>query len=93
MAFLGEIYPHYVIDSANCTIVRFSSNDKLLTAEDAKLERLKFAISFMIADMFWVKKATACYQRIQKIRNRNLIHPSFTPFLSFTLTKFSFTLW
>jgi len=28
----------------------------LLTAEDAKLERLKFAILFTIADTFWVKK-------------------------------------
>jgi len=28
----------------------------LLTAEDAKLERLKFAILFTIAGMFWEKK-------------------------------------
>jgi len=52
MAPLGEIYTHYVTDSVNCTIVRFSLSDKLLIAEDAKLEHLKFAISFIIADMF-----------------------------------------
>jgi len=28
----------------------------LLTIEDAKLEHLKFAILFTIADMFWVRK-------------------------------------
>jgi len=64
----------------------------LLIAEDAKFESLKFAILFTIADMFWAKKnkTNACYQRIQKIRNRNLIHSSFTPLISFTLAKLSF---
>jgi len=66
----------------------------LLIAEDAKLEHLNFAILFTIADIFWVKKkkTNACYQRIQKIMNINLIHPPFTPLVSFTLAKFSFTL-
>jgi len=40
----------------HCSIVRFIWSDKLLTIEDAKLEHLKFAILFTIADMFWVRK-------------------------------------
>jgi len=46
----------------------------LLTSEDAKLERLKLAILFTIADIFWVKKnkANACHQKIQKIRNMTI---------------------
>jgi len=32
----------------------------LLTAADAKLERLKFAIIFTIADMCWVNKQGKC---------------------------------
>ena len=55
MAFLGKIYPRYVIDAVNCTVVRFFLCDGLLTAEE-NLERLKFAILFTIADMSWVKK-------------------------------------
>jgi len=46
MASLGKLYPHYVIDAVNCT--------------DAKLERLKFVISFTIADILWVKKQDNC---------------------------------
>jgi len=49
----------------------------MLTSEDAKLERLKFAILFTIAGMFWVEKTDACYKRIQKFRNINFIHPSY----------------
>jgi len=49
------MYPHYVLDAAIRTNVPFVWSDKLLTPEDAKLERLKFAILFTIADMFWVK--------------------------------------
>ena len=33
---------------------------KLLTADDAKLKRLKFVILFTIADVFWVKKQDKC---------------------------------
>jgi len=44
--------------------------------------------------MFSVKKnmTNTCYPRIQKIVNKNIIHPSFTSLLSFTLAKISFTL-
>jgi len=56
----GEIYPHYVIDAVHCTIVQFFLSDKLLTAEDAKLELLKFSILFMIAVMCWVKRQNKC---------------------------------
>jgi len=45
-----------IIDTGNCTIVRFFWSDKLLIAEDAKLEHLNFAILFTIADILWVKK-------------------------------------
>ena len=78
MASFGKIYPNYVIDAVNCTTVRFFWSDKLLTAKDPKLERLKLAILFTTADLFWVKKnkTNVCYQRIQKSRNRNFIHPS-----------------
>jgi len=65
----------------------------LLTAEDAKLEILKFAVLFMIADIFWAKEQDKCMiSEDTKIRNRNLIYPSFIPLLSFTLAKISFTL-
>jgi len=48
----------------------------LLTVEDAKLERLKFAISFTIVNVFCVKqsKTNACYQRIQKLGTEILFH-------------------
>jgi len=36
--------PNYVIDAINCTTVLFFLSVKLLTSEDAKLERMKFAI-------------------------------------------------
>jgi len=38
------------------------------------------------------KATNACYQRIEKLKSRNFIQPSFTPVLSFTLAKLSFTL-
>ena len=47
-------------DAVNCIMVRFFWSDGFLTAEDAKLERLKVAIVFTIADMFWVKKQDKC---------------------------------
>jgi len=56
MESLGKIYPHHVIDVANCTIARFICSDKLLSIEDVKLERLKLAILFTIDDIFWVRK-------------------------------------
>jgi len=70
----------------NCIVVWCFWSDKLLTAIGMKLERLKFAILFTIADMCWVKnKINASYQRMQNMRNINFIHLLFTPFLSFTL--------
>jgi len=56
MATLDEIYPHYEIYTVSCTI-QFIWSDEMLTPEDTKLERLKFAILFTIAGMIWVKKA------------------------------------
>jgi len=56
MESLCKTYLHDVTDVVNCTIVRFFWSDKLLTAEDTTLERLKFAILFTIADVFCVKK-------------------------------------
>jgi len=50
----------------------------LLTAKDAKLERLKFAVLSTIVYIYVLgkkNKTNVCYQRIQKIRNRNFIHP------------------
>ena len=60
-----------------------------MTAEDAKLECLKFAFLFTNSDSVFGKKnkTSACYQRIQKIGNK-----LFTSLLSITLEKFSFTL-
>jgi len=54
----------------------------MLKGEDAKLKRWKFAF-FTIVGIFLGKKekTNTCYQRIQKIRNTNFIHSSFTPFL------------
>jgi len=52
-----------------------------VTALDVKLEHLKFAILFMIADMFWVNNKN---QRIQKLSNRNFIdHYSHSPLQRF----------
>jgi len=67
MTSLGKIYPHYVIDTVNCTILRFFCSDDLLTAVDANLKRFKFTILFTIADVLGkIKKTNACYQSIQK---------------------------
>ena len=52
----------------------------------ARLERLKFAVLFMIADTCWVEKNKN--QRMQKCNNRKFIHPSSTPVMSFTPAKF-----
>jgi len=56
MASVGGIHPYYVREVVNSSIIRFSWSDKLLAAVDVKLERLKFAIFLMIADMCWIKK-------------------------------------
>jgi len=62
----------------------------LLTAEDAKLQSLNLAILFMIADIFWVKKTRQMHGILGYKKLATEI--SFTPFLSFTLAKISFTL-
>jgi len=56
MATFGKIYLHYVTVAVNCTYVQVFWSDKLLTPEDAKLERLKFAILFTVAGMFRVRQ-------------------------------------
>jgi len=50
MASFGKIYPYYVIDAVNCTIVDLFWSDVLLTAVDVNLECLKLAILFTIAE-------------------------------------------
>jgi len=44
---------------------------------DAKLERLKFAILFMIADMCWAKNKNRRMQKVNKkfIRPYSFVHP------------------
>jgi len=54
--FSVKSIPYYVIEVVTCIIVWYSWSDKLLTALDAKLERLEYAILFIIADMHWLEK-------------------------------------
>jgi len=48
----GKIYSQYVIEVVMVTHIMV----QLLTALDVKLQRFKFAILFMIADVRWVRK-------------------------------------
>jgi len=61
----------------------------LLTALNKNLGSLKFVMSFMIADMWWVKKQ---WSEDAKLSNRNFIQSSFNPVLSFILAKIWFNL-
>jgi len=56
-----------------------------MSAVDVKLESLKFAILFTIADhMRWLKKRNTRYQQsIQKIRNKNHPYSFFYPCKNF----------
>ena len=93
MAYLCKIYPSYVINAINCTIVRFSCSGNLqTTAAHVNLEHLKhlkFAIIFTIADTHgWRNKINAHYQKIKKIRKRIFIHPCSPLFFDSPQQKF-----
>jgi len=78
MTFLGKIYPYCIIGVVTSIIVRFTWSGKLLTALNVKLERLKVAILFTIADVFGQNNKN---QRMQKLSHKNsftlgwTIHP------------------
>jgi len=72
MTFLGKIYPYCIIGVVTSIIVRFSWSGKLLTALNVKLERLKVAILFTIADVFGQNNKN---QRMQKLSHKKFIHP------------------
>ena len=63
MAPLGKIYPYYTTEVVNYITVRCSWSGKLLSVLDEMLERLKFAILFIIVDIWLVKNKS------KKIKN------------------------
>ena len=64
MESLTKAIPDICIEVVKIIRVQFSWSDKLRTASDEKLERFKFAILLMIANMCWVKKKPKGHKKL-----------------------------